>query len=551
VISLLSEIQPLVLHYSIGKSVRFYTLARNPSSRLPARLRLPSDFILDMIGASMPPGRGDRAPTRARSDAQEEKPMRSAHTIDEYLQVIGRGVAERFASGSRKKVVVVGAGLAGLVAGYELKLAGHDPLIIEAQQRVGGRVYTLRQPFTEGLYAEVGAMRIPRSHRLTLAYISKFGLATRDFTMDNPNAYYFIGGRKIRIAAGNQDPSLLGFETAEKERHRAAGVLWMDTIGPLLQKLRDEGETAWDEIVAKYDQYSTREFLEASGWSEGAIEMYGLLANQEAVMNSSFLEVFREDSGDFYTNMLEIVGGSDRLPHAFLPELRQCIRFGAKMIALDQTSEDVTVHFQTAAGRSKVTADYAIVTVPFPVLRHVEILKPFSRAKQRAIRQLHYDASAKILFQCRRRFWEQDEGIFGGGTITDLPIRNLYYPDHGADTGRGVILASYTWSEDAQRWGSLSPEDRIQQALEDVAKIHPQVVEEFEVGASWMWHDDEFAGGAFALFDPGQQSLLHEQIIAPEGRIHFAGEHASLYHAWIQGAIESGLRTAIAVHQAP
>ena len=185
------------------------------------------------------------------------------------------------------------------------------------------------------------------------------------------------------------------------------------------------------------------------------------------------------------------------------------------------------------------------------MLRHVEVLQPFTRAKQRAIRQLHYDASAKIFFQCRRRFWEEDDGIFGGGTITDLPIRNLYYPDHGRETGRGVILASYTWSEDAQRWGSLSPNDRIQQALENVAQIHPQVMKEFEVGVSWMWHDDEFAGGAFALFDPGQQSLLHEEIVRPEGRIYFAGEHASLYHAWIQGAIESGLRTAISIHQSP
>jgi len=211
----------------------------------------------------------------------------------------------------------------------------------------------------------------------------------------------------------------------------------------------------------------------------------------------------------------------------------------------------VTIHYRTAAGRKTQTADYAIITVPFPVLRHVEALKPFTRAKQRAIRQLHYDASAKILFQCKRRFWEQDEGIFGGGTMTDLPIRNLYYPNHGMETGRGVLLASYTWSEDAQRWGSLFHRDRIEEALEDVAQIHPQVLEEFEVGASWMWHDDEFAGGAFALFDPEQQTLLHQQIIAPEGHIHFAGEHASLHHAWIQGAIESGLREAIAIDGAP
>jgi monoamine oxidase len=265
-------------------------------------------------------------------------------------------------------------------------------------------------------------------------------------------------------------------------------------------------------------------------------------------MNSSFLELFREEVSGAYTNMVYIEGGNDRLPCAFVPELRGHIRFGAKMTAIDQGSDSVTIHYQTSAGRMQASGDYAIISVPFPVLRHVEALKPFSPGKRRAIRQLHYDASAKIFFQCRRRFWEEDDGIFGGGTITDLAVRNIYYPDHGRETGRGVLLASYTWSEDAQRWGSLPPHERIVQALENVARIHPQIVDEFEVGASWMWHDDEFAGGAFALFDPGQQTLLHEHIIAPEGRIHFAGEHASLAHAWIQGAIESGLRAAHEIH---
>ena len=481
--------------------------------------------------------------------------MKPAHSIQDYLETIRDGIKAKFKDGQQpagepKKVVIVGAGIAGLVAGYELKRAGHNPIILEAQQRVGGRVYTLRQPFMEGLYADVGAMRIPRAHLLTMEYLTKFGLKTNDFTMDNPNAFYYIGGKKIRIAEVNSNPALLGFDVAEQEKGLSAGALWMKTIKPLLELLEKGGEEAWDEIVSKYDQYSTREFLEANGWSEGAIEMYGLIANQEADMNSSFLEVFREDSGNFYTNMVEIQGGTDRLPHAFLPELKDNIRFGAKMIAIDQSPEEVTIHYRTVAGRFKETGDYAIITVPFPVLRHIEVLQPFTRSKQRAIRQLHYDASAKILFQCRRRFWEEDEGIFGGGTMTDLPIRNLYYPDHGRETGRGVILASYTWSEDAQRWGSLFHHDRIEQALEDVAEIHPQINQEFEVGASWMWHDDEFAGGAFALFDPEQQTLLYEPIITPEGRIHFAGEHTSLHHAWIQGAIESGLREGIAIHQA-
>jgi monoamine oxidase len=463
------------------------------------------------------------------------------------LSVIKNGLQPQ--APTPKKIIIVGAGMAGLAAGYELQKAGHDPLILEAQQRVGGRVCTLREPFTHGLYAEAGAMRIPKVHELTHAYIDKFGLKTSHFTMGNQDAYYYVGGCKFRVKDAEADPDCLGFPVADHEKGKTAMQLWSEAIAPFAKRLEEEGDGCWDDIVTHYDHYSTREFLEANNWSEGVIESFGLLADQEALMNASFLELLREEVGNYYTNMVEIEGGMDNLPMGFLPELQQRIRFGAKMVALDQSEDSVTVHYQTKAGRFQETGDYCILTVPFPVLRHVETFKPFSRAKQRAIRQLHYDASAKILFQCRRRFWEEEDGIFGGGTTTDLPIRVVYYPDHGRETGRGVILASYTWSEDAQRWGSLSPEDRISQALEDLACIHPQVTQEFEVGTSKMWHDDEFAGGAFALFDPGQQTLLYDHIIAPEGRIHFAGEHTSLCHAWIQGAIESGLRAAREVHE--
>ena len=451
-------------------------------------------------------------------------------------------------AGARKKIVIVGAGMAGLVAGYELLRAGHEPLILEARQRAGGRIETLREPFADGLYAEAGAMRIPRVHDLTLAYCAKFNLKLDPFTMSNPQGYYYFGGAKFRAAQIEQDPSLLPFELAPHERGKTASQLWRAAVREIQEALRTQGEAAWTGIAQEFDHFSTREFLEYKGWSEGAIEMYGLMADQEALMNSSFLELLREDVGGFYEDMFEIEGGMDHLPNAFLPTLSRHIRFGAKMVAIDQDADSVTIHYETPTGRFTARGDYAIITVPFPVLRHIEVLKPFSRAKQRAIRQLHYDASAKILFQCRRRFWEEDEGIFGGGTVSDLPIRVTFYPDHSRETGRGVILASYTWSEDAQRWGSLSPRDRIDQALEDLSRIHPQIIDEFETGASKMWHDDEFAGGAFALFDPGQQTLLYETIIQPEGRITFAGEHASLAHAWIQGAIESGLRSALQIH---
>ena len=467
--------------------------------------------------------------------------------IGDYLALIQTGLQPRAAR--QKKVIVVGAGMAGLVAAYEMLQAGHDPLILEAQNRVGGRVFTLREPFSDGLYGEAGAMRIPRAHGLTMAYLQKFDLPVSPFRMDNPRAYYYFNGKRFRIAECEPDPTPLGFEVAEHERGQLAAQMWEIALRPIADRLESGGEEAWAEVVAQHDRYSVREFLEeVSGWSEGAIEMFGLLFNQEALMNSSFLELLREEVGNYYRDMVQIDGGMDRLPNAFLTALRDRIRFGARMTAVDQSPDGVTIHYRSLAGPGSVQGDYAILTVPTPVLRHVELLKPFSRPKLRAIRQLHYDASAKIFFQCRRRFWEEDEGIFGGGSVTDMAVRNIYYPEHGHESGRGVLLASYTWSEDAQRWGSLSPHDRLAQALENVSQIHPQVLAEFEGGASKMWHDDEFACGAFALFDPGQQTLLHEHIIAPEGRIHFAGEHASLAHAWIQGAIESGLRAAREIH---
>jgi monoamine oxidase len=97
----------------------------------------------------------------------------------------------------------------------------------------------------------------------------------------------------------------------------------------------------------------------------------------------------------------------------------------------------------------------------------------------------------------------------------------------------------------------MDDETRLEEALEDVSKIHPRIRDVYEVGASHAWYDDRWANGAFALFAPEQQTQLQAAITTPEGRIHFAGEHCSLYHAWIQGALESGIRAARAIHEAP
>ena len=458
-----------------------------------------------------------------------------------YLSVIRDGLSGAGEAGLH--VVVIGAGMAGLVAAHELKRAGHRVTVLEAQQRVGGRVLTLREPFSEGLHAEAGAMRIPRAHLLTHAYVERFGIETAPFVMNNPEGFVHFLGQKARRREFEGDPRSLGLDPADAER--SVGHAWDEALAPLLARV-EAGD--WPGVVAECDRYSVREFLEdVQGWSETQIELFGLVNHMESLFSSSFLELLREEAGRWFTDVVTIPGGMDLVPRAFLPGLWKELRFGAEVCAIEQTPEGVRVHYETDNLRQTVEGDAAIVAIPFSVLRHIEVTPEFSREKQRAIRTLHYDQSTKVFLQFRKRFWEEDDGIFGGASVTDLPIRAMYYPEHGRETGRGVLLASYTWAQDAERWGALTPSDRVAQALENVALLHESAPRHFEVGASKVWHHDPYAGGAFAMFEPGQQTRLHQHIIAPEGRIHFAGEHASLAHAWIQGAIESGLRAALEV----
>ncbi len=448
-----------------------------------------------------------------------------------------------------KRVIIMGGGIAGLVAAYELDRVGHEPVVLEAQHRVGGRIFTLRT-FGPGLYAEAGAMRIPRAHHLTLTYCERFGLAMRPFAMGNPKGLVHLFGDRMTMADAVADPSRLGFDLAEHERGKNWDQLWDEAVGDLRAEVDEQGEAAWPDIAARYDRLSLYDFLVEKGWSEGAIEMFGLMTFAESDLHQAVIEPLRESLGSAYVDMQEIVGGSDGLPLGFFGHIQDRVRFGAEVESIDQDDTSVTVNFRTAAGRFSETGDYAICTLPFSVLRNVEAIKPFSREKQKAIRQLNYSASTKILLQVRRRRWEELDGIEGGATVTDLSVRRLNYPNPDPTTTRGVLLASYTWGQDALRWDSMDEETRIEQALEDVGRIHPWIREEFELGASHAWYDDNWARGAFALFAPGQLTDMHADIVRPEGRVHFAGEHCSLHHAWIQGALESGIRAALAIHHA-
>jgi monoamine oxidase len=489
------------------------------------------------------------AAEQAKADPSGQPPPSEHPPVpDDVLAVPREGLEDR--AGERKRVLIIGAGIAGLVAAYELRRQGHEPVVLEAQNRVGGRIYTFRDSFAPGLYAEAGAMRIPRSHDLTMEYCRLFDLPLRPFVMGNSKGLVHIGGVRMTAAEANEHPERLPFNLSPTEHGRSADTLWADAIGDLREAVEKGGETAWPEIIAQYDQYSLYEFLKARGFSEGAIEFYAVMNFVESDLHNSFVEVLREELSGAYVDMSTIVGGMDALPNAFYFELQDSIRLGTEVRAIEQDDTSVTLRCRVGPDTVSYTGDYVICTVPFSVLRPIE--HRFSREKERAIRQLNYHASTKILLQVRERIWESADGITeGGATVTDLPVRRLNYPPADDSTARGILLASYTWGQDALQWGAMDEETRIEEALDDVEQIHPGIRSVFEVGASHAWYGDRWARGAFALFAPEQQTLLQDAILKPEGRVYFAGEHCSLYHAWIQGSLESGIRAAREIHELP
>jgi monoamine oxidase len=462
------------------------------------------------------------------------------------------------ANASPLHVIVVGAGLAGLCSAYELEKRGHRVTILEADRtHIGGRTRTLR--FGDGLYGEAGAMRIPTNHDLTRRYVGEFGLTLRDFVLSNPKAYYFLRGKRAR----NDDVGSLAtlYRMRDDERGKSPDDLWADSVGKATKALTDAerkeltGARISSDRLRALDQQSLLQVIQAAGLSDEAIEYLAVTQGQETELWTAATETIREEFLEVWSkDFSEIVGGTDTLASAFAARLKSRPRMGCEVVRMVQEPDGrrVAAVYRERGAERRVDGDYLICTLPFPVLSRIRVEPEFSGPKWCAIRELNYDSSTKVLFVCRRRFWESDDGIYGGGTYTDLPTGTTYYPSDNAkarDTavsrGPGVMLASYSWGQAARRLASLPHPERAALVQKHLTRVHSQLAEPGMVRqtASWSWDNHPYSSGAFAWFMPGQHTALYADVITPEGRIHIAGEHASLAHTWMQGALDSALRT--------
>ena len=454
---------------------------------------------------------------------------------------VSQGRLER--QSAPKRVIIIGAGLAGLSAAYKLSQAGHDVTVLEARSRPGGRVHTLRDPFADGLYAEAGAARIPNHHHFTLRYAELFGLTLDAFEPRDMPSVYHVRGQRIRVTPGQKVE--WPYELTAEERALGLNGMREKYIWSALIELGDVTDSRWPspETLGKYDQMNRSDFWRSRGASSEAVALLSLGGIDDRVETWSTLFMLRNQAlNRQFTQYFKIRGGNDLLPKAFASRLSEKIHYATPVVRIEQQAQGVTAIFRQAGAYHTLTGEYLICAVPFSVQKNIEVAPAFSVEKQLAIEQLPYLSASKIFLQSKKRFWV-DEGLSGFAT-TDLPVSQVWDTTYAQPGTRGILQA-FPISLHSRRVTAMSESERIDFALEQVDTIYPGMRKHFEGGVTKCWDEDEWARGVASYYKPGQFSSLLPHVARPEGRIHFAGEHTSVWiGGWMQGALESGDRVA-------
>jgi monoamine oxidase len=470
-------------------------------------------------------------------------------------------------------VLVLGAGIAGLVAAYELRNAGYKVDLLEYNSRPGGRTWTLRGgdrytelggftqecKFDPGLYINPGPWRIPYHHRGMLSYCQRFGVKLEPFVQVNYNAYmhssHAFGGKPQRFRmfkADYQGHVAELFAKVIQQKQLDAAVTAEDQER-LLESLREWGALDRSFRYVKGGESSERRGFDVDpGGGPGGKPVYSEPAGLSDVLGSGLWHLFPfTEIYDLQQTLFQPVGGMGMVASAFARELGSVIRYNAKVVNIDQDERAVSVTFEDTergSGRQTVRADWCVCTIPLSILGQIPL--KVGPAMAEAIAAVPYAASVKVGLQFKRRFWEEDEEIYGGITYTDLPIGNISYPSTDFfSKGKGVLLGGYLYGLDAMKFTSLSPEERVSKAVEYGNQIHPQYKEEFENGVSVAWHRSPFTMGCFGMWSPESRARHYDNLCAIDGRIVLAGEHASYLPAWQEGALMSALDAIDRLHR--
>lgn len=523
----------------------------------------------------------------------------------------------------RKTVGIIGGGLSGMAAAFELRKAGFDITIFEADaQRLGGRVYTYYFDREKTLYGELGAMRLPAVHETVWHYIDLFGLDTQPFIQVNPNAFIYLNGVRVRNdpAGANVRNNIYPTYSLQpwEYDHSWQQLGYLGIEAPILNAPPEIRQEIL-QVLPRYSAYTLywdaldiRQTMEQQGLSQGAISMLSnLFPIGGRFLYNNYIDFVQEYYPANFIYMYEISGGMVKLPEAFLRSFTSTdpgryysgipaydlgnvrwragvsvtgiyqlkpggkvtlahmptgqwshmtgvynrpagsIRYNRSVLS-DRYDRTVTGDKCNTEGVSFSDFDYVVCAIPFSVLRVLDIQPLFSELKMQAIREVTYSPAQKTAFRCRRRFWEE-QGIYGGGSYTDLPINTIWYPSSCFGSRNGVILSSYGFNMDAVRLANLPEHRRIEKIKRDVEKVHglPESSLDSIVtdSVTQFWDRDPLYRGTFCYFTPQQKKLFSWNMTQPEygGRLFFAGEHVSAVHRWQQGALKSGMDAANAI----